>query len=179
MPTAIAKSPVRMAAVLLLWLFLLAASSARDFPLQQAIAAAVQALGNGDQVTIEDEPLASRIVLPALYRANSDTPLWSNPHAIDQLLTAIRTIDREGLLPADYHLTALETLQQRMAAGEDDASPGDAADFDLLLTDSLVRLGYHLAFGKVDPEELDPDRNLRRQFDQPEAVSRLDDAIRN
>lgn len=179
MSTANAKSPARMAAVLLLWLFPLTASSGQDFPLQQTIAAAVQALGNGDQVTIEGEPLASRIVLPALYRANNDAPLWSNPHAIDQLLTAIRTIDREGLLPADYHLTALETLQQRMAAGEDAAPPGLAADFDLLLTDGLVRLGYHLAFGKLDPEALDPDWNLRQQFEQPEAVSRLDDAIHN
>ena len=172
-------SPARTAAALLLWLLPLAASSAQDNPLQQAIAAGVQALGNGDPVAIEGEPLASRIVLPALYKANNDAPLWSNPHAIDQLLSAIRTIDREGLLPADYHLAALEALQQRIAAGEDAAPPVIAADFDLLLTDSLVRLGYHLAFGKVDPEALDPDWKLRRQLAQPEAVSRLDDAIRN
>ena len=168
-----------MAAALLLWLFPLTASFARDYQPQQAIAAAVQALGNGGTVTIEGEPLASRIVLPALYQANNDVPLWSNPRAIDQLLTAIRTIDREGLLPADYHLTALDALQQRMAAGKDTASPELTADFDLLLTDSLVRLGYHLAFGKVDPEALDPDWNLRRQIEQPETVSRLDDAIHN
>ena len=58
-------------------------------------------------------------------------------------------------------------------------SPELAADFDLLLTDGLVRLGYHLAFGKVDPEALSPDWNMRRQFEQPDAVSRLDEAIRN
>jgi murein L,D-transpeptidase YcbB/YkuD len=178
---AIDRSPARMSTILclLLWLLPTAPFATQDNPVQQAIAAAVQALGNGGTVTIEGEPLASRIVLPALYKTNNDAPLWSNPHAIDQLLTAIRTIDREGLLPADYHLTALEALQQRMAAGEDATPPELAADFDLLLTDSLVRLGYHLAFGKVDPEALDPDWNLRRQLEQPETVARLDDAIRN
>jgi murein L,D-transpeptidase YcbB/YkuD len=178
---AIDKSPAGMTAALclLLWLFPLILSAAPDKTPQQAIAAAVDTLGNGGTVTIEGEPLASRIVLPALYKVNNDAPLWSNPQAVNQLLGAIRTIDREGLLPADYHLTALEALQQRMVAGEDAASPELVADFDLLLTDALVRLSYHLAFGKVDPEALDPDWNLRRQLEQPETVSRLDDAIRN
>jgi murein L,D-transpeptidase YcbB/YkuD len=164
---------------LLLWLLPTVPFATQDNPVQQAIAADVQALSNGDPVTIEGEPLASRIVLPALYKVNNDAPLWSNPHAIDQLLTAIRTIDREGLAPADYHLAALATLQQRLASGGNAASPGDSADFDLLLTDALVRLGYHLSFGKVDPEALDPDWNMRRQLEQPDAVSRLDEAIRN
>jgi len=178
---AIDKSPAGMAAALclLLWLSPLILSAAPEKTPQQAIAAAVHALGNGGTVTIEGEPLASRVVLPTLYEVNNDAPLWSNPRAVNQLLGAIRTIDREGLLPADYHLTALVTLQQRLVAGEDAASPQLAADFDLLLTDALVRLSYHLAFGKVDPEALDPDWNLRRQLEQPDTVSRLDDAIRN
>jgi murein L,D-transpeptidase YcbB/YkuD len=181
MPPAIDRSPARMYAILclLLWLLPTAPFATQDNPVQQALAADVQALSNGDPVTIEGEPLASRIVLPALYKVNNDAPLWSNPLAIDQLLTAIRTIDREGLTPADYHLEALETLQQRLASVGDAASPGRAAAFDLLLTDALVRLGYHLSFGKVDPEALDPDWNMRRQLEQPDAVSRLDEAIRN
>jgi murein L,D-transpeptidase YcbB/YkuD len=178
---AIDKSPARMTAALclLLCLFPIILSATPGDTPQQAIAAAVHELVNGGTVTIEGEPLASRIVLPALYKVNNDAPLWSNPHAIDQLLTAIRTIDREGLTPADYHLAALEALQQRIASGEDAASPERAAEFDLLLTDALVRLGYHLAFGKVDPEALDPDWNMRRQFEQPDAVSRLNEAIHN
>jgi len=164
---------------LLLWLLPITPFASQDNPVQQAIATDIQALSNSDPVTIEGEPLTSRIVLPALYKANNDAPLWSNPHAIDQLLTAIRTINREGLTPADYHLAALETLQQRLASEGGAASPEHSADFDLLLSDALVRLGYHLAFGKVDPEALDPDWNMRRQLEQPDAVSRLYEAIRN
>jgi murein L,D-transpeptidase YcbB/YkuD len=179
MPPVIDRSPARLATALclLLWLFPLAPSAAQDTPVQQAIAAGVQSLRNGEPLTIASEPLASRIVLPALYENHDYAPLWSNPRAIDQLLAAIRTIDQEGLMPADYHLAALESLQQRLAAGKGAAPPGLAADFDLLLTDSLVRLGYHLGFGKVDPEALDPDWNMQRQIDYLGAVRRLDAAI--
>jgi len=175
------RSSARMSTILclLLWLLPITPFASQDNPVQQAIATDIQALSNSDPVTIEGEPLTSRIVLPALYKANNDAPLWSNPHAIDQLLTAIRTINREGLTPADYHLAALETLQQRLASEGGAASPEHSADFDILLSDALVRLGYHLAFGKVDPEALDPDWNMRRQLEQPDAVSRLYEAIRN
>ena len=39
-------------------------------------------------------------------------------------------------------------------------APAMLADFDILLTDALVRLSYHLMFGKVDPERLDPSWNM-------------------
>jgi murein L,D-transpeptidase YcbB/YkuD len=181
MPPAFDRSPASTAAALwlLLWLLPLAPSCAGDNPVSPAIAAAVQALRNGEPLSIAGEPLASRIVLPALYEAHGNLPLWSNPAAVAQLLDAIRNIDREGLTPADYHLAALEALQRRLAAGGGDAPPRLAADFDLLLTDGLVRLGYHLGFGKVDPEALDPDWNMLRQIEYPEAVRRMDEAIRN
>jgi murein L,D-transpeptidase YcbB/YkuD len=115
MPPVIDRSPARLAAALylLLWLFPLAPSAAQDTPVRQAIAAGVQSLRNGEPLTIAGEPLASRIVLPALYENHDYAPLWSNPQAIDQLLAAIRTIDQEGLMPADYHLAALESLRNR------------------------------------------------------------------
>ena len=46
----------------------------------------------------------------------------------------------------------------------DALAPADRADFDLLLTDSIIRLGYHLRFGKVDPTELDPNWNSSREL---------------
>jgi murein L,D-transpeptidase YcbB/YkuD len=162
---------------LLLWLIPLAPSAARDQAVQQAIAAAVQALRNDGALTVAGEPLASRIVLPALYEKHDDAPLWSNPRSIEQLLGAIRRSDEEGLIPADYHVVALQALRQRLTEAGNSAPPELSADFDLLLTDSLVRLGYHLAFGKVDPEALDPDWNMQRQIEFLEAVRRLDEAI--
>jgi murein L,D-transpeptidase YcbB/YkuD len=117
-------------------------------------------------------------VLPALYEMHDYAPLWSNPRAIDQLLGAIRNIDREGLVAADYHLAVLDALEQQQAAGPVAGQPELAAGYDLLLTDALLRLAYHLAFGKVDPEALDPDWNMRRHIEWPDAVAQLDAAIR-
>jgi murein L,D-transpeptidase YcbB/YkuD len=178
MPPTIDRSPVRIASVLCLlpWLCLHAPSAAGT-PVQQVIAADLQSLTNDEPVTVAGERLASRIVLPALYEKHDDAPLWSNARAVEQLLTAIRHSDEEGLVPADYHLAALQALQQRLTTAGDAAPPALAAAFDLLLTDSLVRLGYHLAFGKVDPEALDPDWNMQRPIEYPEAVRRLDEAI--
>ena len=118
MPPAVDRSPARMAAAycLLLWLLPLALFGAPGDTVHQTIATAVQALSNGTTLTIEGDPLVSRIVLPALYERHGNAPLWSNRRAIDQLLTVIRSIDREGLVPADYHLGALEALQQRLKA---------------------------------------------------------------
>ena len=179
MPPAVDRSPARMAAAycLLLWLLPLALFGAPGDTVHQTIATAVQALSNGTTLTIEGDPLVSRIVLPALYERHGNAPLWSNRRAIDQLLTVIRSIDREGLVPADYHLGALEALQQRLKAERGTAPPELTADFDLLLTDALVRLGYHLAFGKVDPEALDPDWNMQRQIEYLDAVRQLDESI--
>jgi murein L,D-transpeptidase YcbB/YkuD len=160
-------------AVLCLMLWLVPLAGAGADAQQAAIASVVQALENGKPVNIGGEALASRIVLPALYAAHDNHPLWSNPEAVAELLDAIRNIAREGLTPADYHLAALETLRRKPAGG------ASGADFDLLLTDALVQLGYHLAFGKVDPEALDPDWNMRREIERRDAVVRLDAAIRD
>ena len=69
------------------------------------------------------------------------------------MLAAIRDIGQDGLNPADYNLAALEKLLLRQAR-QTSPDPARNADLDLLLTDSLIRLGYHLTFGKVDPEAL-------------------------
>jgi murein L,D-transpeptidase YcbB/YkuD len=163
---------------LLLWFFPLTLPAKQEDTLQAVIAAGVETLRNSESLTIAGEPLTSRNVLPALYETHDYAPLWSNPRAVDQLLGAIRTIDREGLVAADYHLAALDALQLRLTAGTEAARPELVADFDLLLTDALVRLAYHLSVGKVDPEALDPDWNMRRQIEKPDAVARLDEAIR-
>jgi len=74
-----------------------------------------------------------------------------------------------GLDPADYHLATLEQLMtqagQAPAAGAAmGASPDLVAGLDILLTDSLARLGYHLRFGRVDPFDLDANWNLTQDF---------------
>src|SRR5262249_15414177 len=48
---------------------------------------------------------------------------------------------------------------------------------DLLLTDAAVRLAYHLRFGKVDPEALDPNWNMETDLGGIDPVTGLQQAI--
>ena len=115
-------------------------------------------------LTLQGYAVASVILLPALYEQRDYRPIWRNPQSIEQLFTAIKTIDADGLDQEDYHLAALEDLIDRMVANEF-IDNEELVDFDLLLTDSLIRLGYHLSFGKVDPEALDSNWNMTRYIE--------------
>jgi murein L,D-transpeptidase YcbB/YkuD len=166
-----------------LWVFtcvvLLLTATARAQPaepsIQQLLSDRITRIEAGETVTVAGSEIASRILLPAIYRAHDYTPLWQNPRSIEQLLAAIRTSELDGLDPSDYNLHTLESLlQQRQNGVADNVQTGE---LDLLLTDSLVRLGYHLGFGKVDPEALDPDWNMTRYIEDMDALVRQADAI--
>jgi murein L,D-transpeptidase YcbB/YkuD len=86
-------------------------------------------------------------MLPSLYEQSGYTPVWSNPLAVRQLLEAIRNCTQHGLDPEDYHLTTLELLLERRQASVGN-NYEHTAQLDLLLSDSLIRLGSHLAHGK-------------------------------
>jgi murein L,D-transpeptidase YcbB/YkuD len=79
------------------------------------------------------------------------------------LLEALDESYFEGLDPNDYHAAAVRAARNRVT-DFDALQPAERAGLDILLTDSVVRLGYHLRFGKVDPVELDPHWNLTREL---------------
>jgi len=138
--------------------------------------ARVADIREGTTVAINASTIASDVVLPALYARRNYTPVWSNPAAVQQLISAIEHSDRDGLDPADYNLATLERLLERNNE-TGDSDPEHTANLDLLLTDSLIRLGYHLSVGKVDPEELDSDWTMARHIGDLEALLQKDDAI--
>lgn len=100
--------------------------------------------------------VATRAAMPKVYEPGGDRPLW-NPEKLDALLALIRASAEDGLLPEDYHLEALTQRAKAVAPGAD---PAARADADLLATDALCLLLYHLYFGKVDPKSLDPNWNF-------------------
>jgi murein L,D-transpeptidase YcbB/YkuD len=56
-------------------------------------------------------------------------------------------------------------------------SAAQRADLDVLATDAAIRLGYHLLFGKVDPERLDADWNMAREGTDFQPAALLQQAI--
>ena len=121
--------------------------------------------------------IASKHWLPALYERNGFQLLWQNPQNVKDLLTDVGRVAEEGLNPEDYHLSQLLVLKLRL---DENKSPDPLllADYDILLTDSLVRLCYHTQFGKVDPESLDPAWNMTPQIHNKNPVAAIEKRLR-
>jgi murein L,D-transpeptidase YcbB/YkuD len=125
---------------------------------------------------IGDASVASSIVLPDFYERRGFKPAWVKHTSIEDLFRAIRESEADGLDPRDYHLVALERLRRSIEASPMPV-PAMLADFDILLTDALVRLSYHLMFGKVDPERLDPSWNMSRDLNGLEPAVTIQQAL--
>jgi murein L,D-transpeptidase YcbB/YkuD len=137
----------------------------------------IDELWTAGELNIGYTHIASKHWLPELYERNDFKLLWQNPQNVEDLLTQVGRIAGDGLDPEDYHLSQLLALKLRLDEKKSN-DPILVADFDLLLTDSLVRLCYHLLFGKVDPESLDPAWNMARQINHKDPVAALERRLR-
>ena len=155
---------------------LMALAAADPGTVSDEIRARVEMLRSGSDLIVRGATVTSTTVLPALYQRRDFAPAWTNPRAVTQLFHAVRRIDEDGLDPEDYHLATLEQLQTEVGS-DATASPARLADFDLLLTDSLIRLGYHLLIGKVDPVKVDGNWNMDRTINGRDAVLAVSSAI--
>ena len=117
--------------------------------------------------------IAAVTLLPELYTRRNYTPAWQDPGKREELIEIISHIEAEGLKPEDYLLSTLQDFQAR----DDLLSDTERVDYDLLLTESLVRLGYHLRFGKVDPRGLNSSWNLERSVGQEDPATVIQSAI--
>ena len=105
-------------------------------------------------------------------RGDHATPAWTNPDAVRALATAIDQAWREGMNGRDYHQDQVQGLLEGTLVL-------NAAERDLLLTDSLVRLTYHYALGKVDPGKYVASWNFDRDLPEIDPVTWLGEAIVN
>jgi len=142
----------------------------------EALRARVEALRAGREVRVAGEPIASRRLIPEFYEAREFRPAWGRPGQVEALVRLVAASRDHGLDPADYHAAALGRLP---GAGSASAPPDAAAlaERDLMLTDALVRLAYHLRFGKANPRELYPDWNFSRSLGAIDPVRTLETAI--
>ena len=117
------------------------------------------------------EPLLSLQVLRLFYGGRDHRPAWSGSGKlspqVDVLLAALRTADREGLRPADYHTAAIDAILVRFRSAKRGDAPiaglaagNDAVDLDLLLSDAFFLYASHLTAGRVPPESVEPEWNI-------------------
>jgi len=110
--------------------------------------------------------------LARFYAARSYQPVWTKPVMIGDLMDAIEDAEADGLVPEDYHIREI-----RRFSADPPRTPELQAKYELLLSDALLTLAYHLRFGKVDPESLDPNWNLNGSGRQSAIEYRLQGAL--
>jgi murein L,D-transpeptidase YcbB/YkuD len=132
-------------------------------PMQEELSGRIDELQYSESPSIGDATLAALPLITEFYARRDFRPAWTRPATVDELVGIIGRIDEVGLDPDDYHLEPLQRLIGRTRGGAQ-ASPEDRAGLEILLTESFVRLGYHLRFGKVNPADLDSNWNLSRSL---------------
>ena len=117
----------------------------------------LEALTSTGQLVIEQRQIGAAKFMREFYGARRFKPAWTDPRNVDDLIAGIESAWSDGLTLEDFHLSAVTRL--RSPEGLDAAL---IAGRDILFTDSLVRLGYQLFYGKVNPSSFDANWNLDR-----------------
>lgn len=145
-------------------------------PLSSAIQDRVERLMIESDYTIRGVTILAREPIAEFYAARQYQPAWKTRQKMAQLLELSEFAYSEGLDPTDYPLEAARAL---VPAG--DGLPEDVAtraDLELLATESLIRMGYQLRYGKVNPNGLFPAWNFRRELEPGTERSRtIENAI--
>ena len=127
-----------------------------DVALRERLATLVGAT----EVAVGGERLLAPDVLARFYAGRGFAPAWVAEPAsgrLGELETAIRLAASHGLDPADYHLSAIESLAHGPRA------VSSLVDLELLASDAFVALGSHLLRGRAEPAGLDPEWLVRRR----------------
>jgi murein L,D-transpeptidase YcbB/YkuD len=156
----------------LIWHAAVFAQNTTDF-----IRTRVEELRANGVLQVRGQPIASRDLLPRIYENREFAPAWNTPRQIDSLLELLDESFREGLDPNDYHAAAVRSELEALTGGLEQLAPNERAELDLLLTDSVIRLGYHLRFGKVDPTALDGNWNSSSELLRGDPAETIQDAI--
>jgi len=143
---------------------------------QEVIRARAEYVREFSNTYLQDETISGVIILPIFYENRNFMPAWSDMKQIDQLFNLIESMILEGLNPLDYHQEELIRLSEEVTNTEN-PSADLLADYDIRLSDALVRIFYHLLYGKVDPERLDANWNIYKEVDIDAASRWIQNAI--
>jgi murein L,D-transpeptidase YcbB/YkuD len=135
----------------------------------------IEEMLRSNDLVIRGVDILAQALLLEVYEGHDFSPFWTRPARIRELMELINDSADHGLIPADYNIDQLQqVLQQR----ESSSSAEIEAEADILLTESLLRYGYHRRFGKVEGSKLDPDINYRREsFHQQAPTVTIEQAI--
>jgi murein L,D-transpeptidase YcbB/YkuD len=110
-----------------------------------------------------------------LYSRREFRPAWSDPQIAAQLHRALADSRDDGLDPSDYYLGELTAVAAKLPTLTD--ADELHAQYDLLNTEALLRLVYHLSFGKVDPRSFDSRWNYGRSVEDSGLAGEIESAL--
>ena len=126
---------------------------------------------------VDGTELVSVELLADIYSDLDFSPAWSDAKRVEQWLGTIEGASDDGFDVADFHYNTIREIRAELLSRES-ISAMRRAEIDLVLTDSLIRLAYSEAFGKINPYELDPQWNYRRENRTDSAAVALANLLR-
>lgn len=149
--------------------------AASSDPVATSIESELERLMDPEAKMLQGEQITLRVPVHSFYARRGFQPAWSNPHNASQLLKALADSYAEGLNPDDYHYRVVKEMSAKVATGQ--ATNTERAQYDVLLTEGLLRLAYHLSFGKVDAESFDPEWNYSRTMARRNVSEEVENAL--
>ena len=148
------------------------ASSSFDIEVGENIRCHIEQLQQDIALQVGSEKVAFNDLLSIFYQERQFAPVWTKRKQINELIRAIEGSEADGLHPEDYHLAEIKRF-----TSDPPSTPFLQARYDLLLSDALFKLSWHLMNGKVDPEKLDSNWNISNGFNGDGLLWRLQNAI--
>ena len=122
-----------------------------------------------------DVEIAAADLISEFYANRNFAPAWTEVEKVGDLIGAIEGTAAEGLDPDDYLLDEARAVYGEYLAGFVD--PQTRSTADILLTEVVIRMGYHQLFGKVNPATLNSDWNFRRDLDGRDPAAMVEEII--
>jgi murein L,D-transpeptidase YcbB/YkuD len=144
-------------------------------PVATSIAAELGSLMSPEATSLQGVPIAMQELIQSFYARRAFRPAWGNAENAAELRRALADSAADGLDPADYELGLLTRLARELDGGA--ATPVLRAQYDILHTEALLRLAYHLSFGKVDAESFDPQWNFGRTLAHRDVAQEIEEAL--
>ena len=144
-------------------------------PVAMAIATELESLMSPEPAPILGVNIALQELIQSFYARRAFRPAWGDARNAAELRRALADSAADGLDPADYELDLLTRLGRELDGPA--ATSVLRAQSDILHTEALLRVAYHLSFGKVDPESFDPQWNFGRTLAHRDVEREIEEAL--
>lgn len=130
---------------------------ATDDPSNEHIRKALELIRMGSEVSIGDERIYCKSMLPEFYQRNDFQLVWTARFR-KEFLNVLSKVSEDGLSSDDYHFQILSEMDKSSK------SPEQKAELDLMLTDAFLLYASHFLNGKINPETVDSEwKAMRRE----------------